>query len=140
MGKMVESSGEKRYGPYEYSLGDELRGERATLGKSLLDVQRDLRIKAAYIDAIENARPDAFPDPSFVPGYVRSYARYLSLDPEEVYQRFCRESGFSTAQSARAPAKAGRGAAVAATPGAGGFRPDFPIARLQPSGLADLPI
>ena len=32
---------------YEFRLGDELRGERATLGKTLLDVQRDLRIKAA---------------------------------------------------------------------------------------------
>jgi cytoskeleton protein RodZ len=28
------------------------------------------------------------------PGYVRSYARYLHLDPDEVYRRFCQESGF----------------------------------------------
>ncbi len=30
-------------------LGDLMRGERATLGKSLLDVQRELRIRASYV-------------------------------------------------------------------------------------------
>ena len=83
------------FGPYEFSLGDELRGERATLGKTLLDIQRDLRIKAAYIAAIEDAKPEVFPNPSFIAGYVRSYARYLGMDPDEVFQRFCRESGFT---------------------------------------------
>ena len=39
---------------FELRLGDVMRGERATLGKSLLDVQRELKIKAAYIAAIEN--------------------------------------------------------------------------------------
>ena len=37
-----------------------MRGERATLGKSLLDVQRELKIKATYIAAIENADVSAF--------------------------------------------------------------------------------
>ena len=34
---------------YTLLLGEELRGERATLGKSLLQVQKDLKIKAVYI-------------------------------------------------------------------------------------------
>ncbi|WP_283647239.1 helix-turn-helix domain-containing protein, partial [Marinovum algicola] len=62
-------------------LGDIMRGERATLGKSLLDVQRELRIKASYIAAIENCDPSAFDTPGFIAGYVRSYARYLNMDP-----------------------------------------------------------
>ena len=81
MSKTVHNPGAKSYGPYEYALGDELRGERATLGKTLLDIQRDLRIKAAYIAAIEDAKPEVFPNPSFVAGYVRSYARYLGDGP-----------------------------------------------------------
>ncbi|MEO0999475.1 MAG: RodZ domain-containing protein, partial [Pseudomonadota bacterium] len=84
---------------YEVTLGDVLRGERATKGKSLLDVQRDLRIKAAYISAIENADADVFPNPGFIAGYVRSYARYLELDPEEVYAQFCATSGFGGVNS-----------------------------------------
>ena len=86
---------------YILRLGEELRGERATLGKSLLQVQKDLKIKAAYISAIENCDLDAFPNKGFVAGYVRSYARYLNLNPEEVYERFRTESGFSSIDSSR---------------------------------------
>lgn len=78
-------------------LGDVMRGERATLGKSLLDVQRELKIKATYIAAIENADPCVFETPGFIAGYVRSYARYLALDPEWAFRVFCTESGFETA-------------------------------------------
>ena len=75
-------------------LGDLMRGERATLGKSLLDVQRELRIRASYVAAIENCDISSFDTPSFVSGYVRSYARYLGMDPDWTFRRFCRESGF----------------------------------------------
>ncbi|MGB0158891.1 MAG: helix-turn-helix domain-containing protein [Thalassovita mediterranea] len=87
----------KGFDDFEHKLGDMMRGERATLGKSLLDVQRELRIKACYISAIENCDPSAFDTPGFIAGYVRSYARYLGLDPEEAFAAFCAESGFSTA-------------------------------------------
>ena len=86
----------KGFDDFELKLGDTLRGERATLGKSLLEVQNELKIKAAYISAIENCDPLAFDTPGFVAGYVRSYARYLNLDPDEVFQKFCSESGFAT--------------------------------------------
>jgi cytoskeletal protein RodZ len=75
-------------------LGDIMRGERATLGKSLLDVQRELRIRASYVAAIENCDQTAFDTPSFISGYVRSYARYLGMDPDWTFRRFCLESGF----------------------------------------------
>ncbi|CTQ50950.1 cytoskeletal protein RodZ [Jannaschia donghaensis] len=87
------------YDSYEMRLGDEMRGERATQGKSLMDVQRELRIKASYIAAIENADLSAFDSLSFVAGYVRSYARYLGMDPEIVFARFCEESGFGGFQA-----------------------------------------
>ncbi|GAA6207517.1 helix-turn-helix domain-containing protein [Cognatishimia sp. WU-CL00825] len=87
----------KGFDDYDFRLGDEMRGERATIGKSLLDVQRELRIKASYIAAIENADPSAFETPGFIAGYVRSYARYLGMDPDETFAKFCRESGFQTA-------------------------------------------
>ncbi|MDH5797132.1 MAG: DUF4115 domain-containing protein [Paracoccaceae bacterium] len=86
----------KGFDDYELRLGDIMRGERATMGKSLLDVQRDLKIKATYIAAIENADPSGFETQGFIAGYVRSYARYLGLDPEWAYQRFCNEANFAT--------------------------------------------
>lgn len=82
---------------FALQLGDVMRGERATMGKSLLDVQRELRIKASYIAAIENCDPSAFDTPGFIAGYVRSYARYLGMDPDEAFAHFCAESGFSVA-------------------------------------------
>ncbi|NNE89638.1 MAG: DUF4115 domain-containing protein [Silicimonas sp.] len=88
-----------------------MRGERATLGKSLLDVQRELKIKATYISAIENTDPSAFDTPGFVAGYVRSYARYLGLDPEWAFKTFCEEGNFvvahgmSQSSSVRNPSK-----------------------------------
>jgi hypothetical protein len=82
------------YDSYKLRLGDLMRGERATLGKSLLDVQRDLRIRATYIAAIENCDVSAFQTPGFIAGYVRSYARYLGLDPDDAFNHFCEEAAF----------------------------------------------
>jgi len=93
-----------RFDDFEMRLGDQMRGERATMGKSLLDVQRELRIKAAYIAAIENSDPTVFDTPGFIAGYVRSYARYLDMDPDEAFGIFCRESGFEVAHGMSAQA------------------------------------
>lgn len=80
---------------YELKLGDIIRGERATLGKSLLDVQRDIKIKASYLAAIEDADLDVFETPGFIAGYIRAYSKYLGLNPDWAYKTFCAESGYS---------------------------------------------
>jgi hypothetical protein len=103
--QVVEAVG---FDAFELRLGDLMRGERATMGKSLLDVQRELKIKAAYIAAIENADPTAFDTPGFIAGYVRSYARYLSMDPDWAYDTFCTESGFVTAHGMSKQASGGK--------------------------------
>ena len=86
-----------------------MRGERATMGKSLLDVQRELKIKATYIAAIENADLSAFETPGFVAGYVRSYARYLNLDPDWAFRTFCEEGNFDNPAGIGTGPKAPRG-------------------------------
>lgn len=138
MGEPQVNHKASNYGPYEFALGDELRGERATLGKSLLDVQRDLRIKAAYIAAIENAEAEVFPNPGFIAGYVRSYARYLNLDPDEVYHRFCQESGFRGPNATTPVGRKGGSEGSAKPRPSGAFRPDFPMAELR-GGLPAIP-
>ncbi len=94
----------KGFDDFDLRLGDIMRGERATMGKSLLDVQRELRIKAAYIAAIENCDPQAFDTPGFIAGYVRSYARYLNMNPDAAFEVFCAESGFQVAHGMSAEA------------------------------------
>lgn len=102
--KVEENVEPKGFDDFELRLGDIMRGERATMGKSLLDVQRELRIKASYIAAIEACDPDAFDTPGFIAGYVRSYARYLNMDPDRSFHIFCAESGFAVAHGMSAEA------------------------------------
>ena len=123
---MVPSHG---HASVDARIGDILRGERATLGRSLLDVQRELKIRAIYIDAIENADVTVFPNKSFIAGYVRSYARYLGLDPEAVLLVFRAETGLAETGLAQS----GRRRAAPAGPGV--FRPDFPLAERPRRGL-----
>ena len=94
----IEKNFFESYDSYDISLGELLRGERATLGKSCLDVQNDLKIKAQYIKAIEKCDIRSLENKSFIAGYVRTYAKYLGLDPDYVYDRFCNESGFISSE------------------------------------------
>lgn len=109
---------------YDISLGDEMRGERASLGKSLEDVERDLRIKVKMLTAIEDCDLTGFNNQSVIAGYVRSYAKYLGMNSDDCYARFCAESGY------RSPA------ALMSTQGDGsGFgsmSSDRPVARTAP--------
>jgi cytoskeletal protein RodZ len=100
----TEEDKPKGFDDFELRLGDIMRGERATLGKSLLDVQRELKIKATYIAAIENADISAFETPGFVAGYVRSYARYLGMDPDAAFASFCDEAGYQVSHGLSAAA------------------------------------
>ena len=149
----VPAAGDYELGGYnEISVGDLMRGERATLGKSLLDVQRELKIKAAYIAAIENADADAFETPGFVAGYVRSYARYLGLDPDRAFAAFCAESGLKPAlASAGAPSarRAAPRAALAPSPERDIFAErrmpyappgDAMLSRIEPGAVASLAV
>ncbi|NUB43079.1 DUF4115 domain-containing protein [Fertoebacter nigrum] len=104
----AETDKPKGFDDFELRLGDLMRGERATMGKSLLDVQRELKIKATYIAAIENCDVSAFETQGFVAGYIRSYARYLGMDPDWAYQKFCVEANFTLAHGMSAAASPAR--------------------------------
>lgn len=108
----AEEDKPKGFDDFDLRLGDVMRGERATLGKSLLDVQRELKIKATYIAAIENADVSAFETQGFVAGYVRSYARYLGMDPDQAFARFCKEANFQVAHGMSAAASSASLSAV----------------------------
>jgi len=98
----------KGFDDFDLRLGDLMRGERATLGKSLLDVQRELKIKATYVAAIENCDVSAFETQGFIAGYVRSYARYLGMDPDWAFEKFCHEANFTMAHGMAAAASPAR--------------------------------
>jgi len=82
---------DRGFDSYDFKLGDLLRGERATLGLSLMDVQRALKINVEIISAIERCKISNDQDSVFIPGYVKSYAKFLNLDPDWVLERFYEE-------------------------------------------------
>ncbi|MEM1344309.1 MAG: RodZ domain-containing protein [Pseudomonadota bacterium] len=90
----------REYDHHEATLGDILRAARASLGRSLIDAERALHIKASLLQAIETGDLAAFPNQPMISGYVRSYARYLELDPDRVLARFRAETGFQAPNAA----------------------------------------
>lgn len=73
---------------HQATIGDDLRAARAARGEDLRDIAAQLRIRFAYLEAIENGAFDALPGPAYAIGFVRAYARYLRLDAEEMIARF----------------------------------------------------
>jgi cytoskeleton protein RodZ len=74
------------------SAGDLLRQRREELGLDLGDVAAALRIKPAYLAALEAGRLDRLPGPAYAMGFVRAYGDHLGLDGREILRRFKEES------------------------------------------------
>lgn len=70
------------------SLGQYLKKEREKKNISLRDVSRNTRVREHILEAIEADRYDLLPSPTFVKGFLQSYAKYVGLDPNEVVLRF----------------------------------------------------
>lgn len=62
--------------------GERLRAARIEKGLAVDEIAASLKVPARYIDAIERNDPAGLPEPAFVRGYVRGYARLVGLDPE----------------------------------------------------------
>jgi len=69
-------------------IGVELRDARLARGVTIEDAQRSTRIARRYLEALEQEDFDALPAPVFARGFLRSYAQYLGLDPNELVARF----------------------------------------------------
>lgn len=72
--------------------GAGMREVRERLGWKLPDVAERLRIRPVFLSAIEAGDLSCLPGTAYRAGFVRSYARALGLDGEEILQRF-RDAG-----------------------------------------------
>lgn len=73
-------------------VGSELRGARERLGWTLPEIAAGLRIREAYLDAIEDGRIDDLPGAAYAVGFVRGYATVLGLDPDQIAHRYRAET------------------------------------------------
>lgn len=72
------------------SVGELLRKEREAQDKTIEDVVRATRMSGLTIAAIEEDRFSVMPAIVYVKGHLRTYARYLGLDGEEIIEKYLR--------------------------------------------------
>lgn len=69
-------------------MGERLRRARVEKHLTLEDVEAATKIRVRYLRALEEEDHAELPEPVFARGFLRTYARYLGLDPAEVLADF----------------------------------------------------
>jgi cytoskeleton protein RodZ len=78
--------------PAAARAGADLREARERLGWALEDVAAELRIRLPYLEALEEGRLALLPGHVYAVAFMRSYARLLGLDAEEMVRRLKAEA------------------------------------------------
>lgn len=84
-----------------------LRVAREARGQTVADVAQVIRFSVRQIEAMERDDYAALPSPALVRGYVRSYARHLKLDPQQLIDMLDRELNPPQPVEVRPPANIG---------------------------------
>lgn len=82
--------------PTAPEAGAALRAARERVDWPLQDAAATLRIKSAYLQALEEGHLNLLPGNAYVLGFLRTYARALGLDPEMVVAQFKAEAATVT--------------------------------------------
>jgi hypothetical protein len=77
----------------EPSLAERLLAARARKGVDIHRAERDTKIRARHLDALERGDPNDLPGTVYTSGFLRSYATYLGLDPDDAVDQWRRERG-----------------------------------------------
>lgn len=65
-------------------IGDFLRERREARGISLIEVEKDLKIRKKYLQALEEGNIDIIQGRTYIIGYLRNYSKYLGIDEENI--------------------------------------------------------
>lgn len=76
----------------EGKVGGILKQARLRQGKKLPDIAQSLCIRKSYLEAIEDSRYDAIPEPPYGLGFIRSYADYLGEDSAKIARMYKAET------------------------------------------------
>lgn len=90
--------------PGEVGFGEELRRQRLVREVSLESIAAATKISVRYLEALEKGNFDRLPAPVFTRGFIRAYATYLGLDPEEMVNAYLSETGNSAPRAPDGPA------------------------------------
>lgn len=81
--------------PHGAGPGARLRAAREAAGQSRANVSRSLNLDESVVEALENDDVEQLPQPAYVKGYLRAYARLLDLNADELIQAY---AGLGVAQ------------------------------------------
>ena len=70
------------------NIGRKLKEAREGKGLTLEDVYKETKISKTHLEAIEEGNLSALPEIVYVRGFLKSYAKFLDLDPEEILAEF----------------------------------------------------
>ena len=68
--------------------GASLRALREAAGFEIADIAAELRIPKAYLEALETEQHDLLPGETYGQGYIKSYCKFLKIDPEPYLDKF----------------------------------------------------
>jgi hypothetical protein len=101
------------------SLSERLSAARERKGVDLYRAERETKIRARYLGALERGDYVDLPGDVYTKGFLRNYALYLGLDPDEALSQWRRERGELGGRGGRR----GRGAVSDPVPLIGAPRP-----------------
>lgn len=73
------------------AIGERLRQAREERGLSLIDVEQATRIRRKFLRALEEERTDVFSGWVHLRGFLRNYALFLGMDPDEMVEVYRKE-------------------------------------------------
>jgi len=71
-----------------FEIGSSLRAARQRQKLELAEVERATRIRAKYLQALEDERFDVLPGAAYAKGFLRTYADYLGLDAQRFVDEY----------------------------------------------------
>jgi cytoskeleton protein RodZ len=71
-------------------IGEVLRSTRSRLEVDIYTAERETKIRRKYLEALENEDWDVLPGPTYVKGFLRTYAGYLGLDADALVDEYRR--------------------------------------------------
>lgn len=71
-------------------IGEVLQRSRDRLGLDIGAVERDTKVSAKYLRALEGEDWGVLPGPTYIKGFLRTYATYLGLDADAIVDEYRR--------------------------------------------------
>ena len=82
------------------AVGDVLRDARVAANWTIAEIANKLNLTVSAVESIESSQFERLPGVTFARGYIRSYAKVLGLDANQLVKQFDQTVGSNTIDNA----------------------------------------